>query len=303
MQVIELQNYGDASQLRLSERPKPTPGQGQVVVRIKATSLNPIDPTGASGRMRAMFPLDFPFVPGGDFSGIVDAVGADVSDVAVGDEVYGYSDAGGAYAEWIAVDAGRVALKPSLTHVEAAALALVGQTGMQAIEAAGVRAGQAVLVHGAGGAVGSVAVQYAHHLGARVIGTASVADTPRVLGYGAERVIARDTAFETEVQLANAVIDTVGGDVQARSFQVLRRGGVLVALNQPPSSEQADEHGVRAVMKSTDTSRASLESLRDLIERKLTAPIVGDVYSLKNVALGWEKFAAGEAKGKIVFEP
>jgi NADPH:quinone reductase-like Zn-dependent oxidoreductase len=147
MKAIQIKQYGDESLLETVDVAKPKAGTGQLVVRILATSFNPIDPKRTSGNMRQIFPLQFPFVPGGDFSGIVDSVGDDVEGFQPGDEVFGYSMAGGAYAEYIAIAANKVALKPkSLNHIESASLALVAQTALQMLDRSGVQKGQTVLI-------------------------------------------------------------------------------------------------------------------------------------------------------------
>ena len=302
MRTIELSNYGDASKLHLVDRPTPEPASGGVLVRVAATSLNPIDPTRASGVLRQAFPLEFPFVPGGDFSGVVAAVGEGVAGVGVGDAVWGYSDAGGAYAEYIAVEAGRIAPRPAdLSDVEAAALALVGQTGMQAVDEAGLVAGRTLLVTGAGGAVGGVAVRYAALLGVNVVAQAGPSEKDRLLAAGAATVIDRDTPLDTLDREADAVVDLVGGNVQTAAFATLRRGGTLVALNQPPSAEKAAERGVRALFKSTDTSTRSLDAVRALVDAGKLAPVAITQFSLADVAQAWRARADGSLKGKAVF--
>jgi NADPH:quinone reductase len=191
MKAIQIKGYGGEEQLELVDVPQA--GNEQVVVRIAATSFNPIDPKRTSGDMRQVFPLQFPFVPGGDFSGVVDSVGADVEGLKPGAEVFGYSMAGGAYgayAEFIVINADKVAPKPKrLNHVEAASLALVAQTALQMLDRAGAQKGQTILIHCAGGAVGSVAVQVAHRRGLTVFGTASASSLDRVKKIGADRVI------------------------------------------------------------------------------------------------------------------
>lgn len=302
MKAIQLQTYGGPEALRVSEIAIPHPAPGQVLVKVWATSLNPIDPIRASGALKATFPLRFPFVPGGDFSGVVDAVGEGVTGWRPGDAVYGHSIMGGAYAERIAVDGNWLEKKPSnLTHVEAAAIAVVGQTAMQAVEATGLRAGQTILVHGAGGAVGGIAVQLAHRAGATVLATASAADAARVVSYGASTVLGRGEPIEAPVGGVDAVIDAVGGQLQNQLFAHIKPNGVLVALNQPPSQEEAERHGIRALMIRTETSRQSLSALRDLVEAGEVLPHVADTASLWHVEDVWRRYVRGALKGKIVF--
>jgi NADPH:quinone reductase-like Zn-dependent oxidoreductase len=301
MKAIQIKQYGGEEQLEMVEVAKPRAAAGQVVVRIAATSFNPLDPNRASGNMRQIFPLKFPFTPGGDFSGVVDSVGEDVREFQVGDEVIGYSMEGGAYAEFIAIDAQKVALKPkSVDHIEAASLALVAQTAIQMLDRAGVEKGSTVLIQGAGGAVGSVVVQVAHERGATVIGTASAGSLERVKRYGADRVLDYAAApFEKSVKDVDAVLDTVGGPVQQRSYAVLKQGGSLVAINQPPSEEEAKKHHVKASMLVTETSTGSLQKVTAMIDTGKIKPFVGKVYPLSDVAEAWRY--APSIEGKTVF--
>jgi NADPH:quinone reductase-like Zn-dependent oxidoreductase len=146
MKAVVLQDFGGPEKLKWKETPRPVPGPGQVLIRTAATSLNPVNLKRASGTMRQFFPVEFPFIPGGDFSGVVEETGEDVTAFHIGDEVFGYSFAGGAYAEFLAADTNVMAPKPaSLSHEETASLALVAQTALQALEEAGLRSGQTVL--------------------------------------------------------------------------------------------------------------------------------------------------------------
>jgi NADPH:quinone reductase-like Zn-dependent oxidoreductase len=303
MKAIQIQQYGGAEQLEMVEIPKPKAVAGQVVVRILATSFNPIDPKRASGVMRQVLPLEFPYTPGGDFSGVIDSVGPEVESFTVGDGVFGYSPEGGAYAEFIAVDAHKIARKPqSVGHEEAASLAVVAQTALQMIERAGLRKGQTVLIQGAGGAVGGIAVQIAHRLGAIVIATASAASLDRVRGYGADQVIDYvATRFADVVKDVDAVLDTVGGEVQHLSFGVLKPGGVLVAISQPPAPEEAVKHQVNASMLLTEVSTRNLESVAGLVDAGEIQPCIGKLYPLKFVAEAWRGWPSAHVQGKIVF--
>jgi NADPH:quinone reductase-like Zn-dependent oxidoreductase len=304
MKAIEIKQYGGEEQLEMVDVSPPKAGRGQLVVRVLATSYNPIDPKRASGAMRQIFPLQFPFVPGGDFSGVVDSVGEGVEGFRPGNEVFGYSMAGGAYAEYIAIDEDKVALKPkSLNHIESASLALVAQTALQMLDRSGVQKGQIVLIHGAGGAVGGVAVQVAHHRGVTVIGTAAAESLQRVKEYGADQVIDYAASpFEKSVRSVDAVLDTVGGDVQQRSFGVLKPGGVLVAITQPPSEEQAAKYHVTASMLVTEVTSASLRTVAQLGDAGEIKPCVGKVYPLSEVAKAWRESRSNQVEGKIVFK-
>jgi NADPH:quinone reductase-like Zn-dependent oxidoreductase len=303
MKSIQVRDYGNEEQLQLTETPRPEPGPKQVLVRIVATSFNAVDPKRVSGVMRQVFPLQFPFTPGGDFSGVVEAVGREVDSFRPGDEVFGYSMPGGAYAEYIAIDANKVALKPrSVGHVEAASLALVAQTALQMLDRAGVKSGQTILIHGAGGAVGSAATQIAHRRGVNVIATASARGMARVKANGASKVI--DYAaepFEKVVSNVDAVLDTVGGPVQQRSYAVIKPGGALVAITQPPTPNEAAKHNVNASFLITEVSTASLQTVAELIDSGQIKPLVAKIYPLAEVQEGWREAHSNPIEGKIVF--
>lgn len=303
MKAIELQDYGGPDRLVLVDRATPVPSGRQILVRVAATSVNPLDINRASGMLRAHFPLTFPFVPGGDFSGTVAGVGAGVTGFAVGDEVFGNAVEGGAYAGFIAVSAGKAAAKPAgLTHREAASLALVGQTAMQALDAAGIQDGQTLLVHGIGGAIGTIVAQLLRGRDVWLIGTASAQDRDRLLAEGVALVVDRAERFEDRVGQVDAVIDGVGRDVQARSWAVLKPGGVLVALNQPPDKEEAERRGARAVMLFTNTTTQSLDRLRAAVEAGVVIPRVGGTYPLADTARAWAGIPSDRANGKTVID-
>jgi len=303
MKAMEIKQYGGPEQLVEADVPKPTAKPGQVVVRIFAASYNPMDTKQASGLMRQFLPVEMPFIPGTDFSGTIDSLGQGVAGFKVGDEVFGCAMSGGAYAEFVAVEADKAAYKPrTLGPVEADSLALVGQTAMQALEQAHLGAGQTILIHGAGGAVGGVAVQLAHQLGARVIASAGAESHARLLEYGADEVIDyKTTPFEAVAKDVNVVLDGIGGDVQNRSFSVLKPGGILVAISQPPSQENAAKHKVRAIMLNTSVTTASLQALAAKIDAGDIRPFVGRTYPLSAAAQAWTDVQSQHVEGKIVF--
>ena len=221
MKAIRIHEFGGPEQLRCEDAPVPQPGEGQVLVRVKAASVNPIDWKLASGAMQAFRPIELPWIPGGDFAGVVEAVGPGVTNVNTGDQVYGDTPSGGSYAELVAASADMIASQPpKLTAVEAASLPLAGQTAWQAIFDHGqLQAGQTILVHGAAGGVGGYAVQFARWKGARVLATASAEDEEYVRTLGADVVIDyRATRFESVARDVDLVLDLIGGDTQERSF-------------------------------------------------------------------------------------
>ena len=304
MKAIQINQYGGEDLLKMVDVPQAKAGKDQVLVRIEATTFNPIDQKLTSGNMRQIFPVPFPFIPGADFSGVVDSVGEGVKDFKRGDEVFGSPSAGGAYAEYIAIDADKVALKPKkLNHFESASLALVAQTALQMVDRANVQKGQTVLIQGASGAVGSIAVQEAHRRGATVIATAAASSFERLKEYGADRVIDYKTErFQDYARNVDAVLDAVGGDVQQRSFSVLKPGGVLVSIVQPPSEEEAAKHGVKASMFSTERTSANLRKIAQLADAGEIKPYVGKIYPLADVAKAWRDARSGQIEGKLVFQ-
>jgi NADPH:quinone reductase-like Zn-dependent oxidoreductase len=233
MKALRIHDYGAA--LQMEEIPAPTAGAGQVLVENHFTSMNGVDPGRAFGFLRQVFPLEFPWIPGGDIAGRVAAVGAGVTGFAVGDEVFGYTRAGGAYAEFNLADAASLAHRPATIRVEqAAAIALVGQTAMQMLELAKVSAGSTLLILGGAGGVGSLAVQLAKNAGVHVIITARQSQAGALRELGAERVINYSLEGLEDVRPLDAVLNLVGGDTVARSYALVKPGGVAVTSNRPP---------------------------------------------------------------------
>ncbi len=270
MKVIRIHEYGGPEQLRYEDAPVPQLASGQVLVRVQAASINPIDYKLAAGAFRQMMPFNFPWIPGGDFSGIVEAVGTDVTTVKRGEAVYGDSPGGGAYAELVAASASMVAPRPGkLGPVEAASVPLAAQTAWQGLFDHGhLQRSQSVLIHAAAGGVGSFAVQLAHWKGARVLATASAANGEYLRSLGADLVIDyKATRFESVAKEVDVVLDLAGGDTQQRSFGVLKPGGYLISGVQPPSQEEAARHKVLAQMMHMQASTRGLMQLAELWTR------------------------------------
>src|SRR5215831_17569987 len=232
MKAVLLTGHGGPEMLRYGDAPDPTAAPGEVVVDIYAASVNAADYKvrrggGTYGNIR------FPHILDRDFSGVVSAVGGEVTDLAVGDAVFGVTEQGveGAYAEKIAIKATIIARKPDrLGHAEAAAMGLTSLTALWAIEdTARLKSGETILIQGGAGGVASFGIQLAKHLGATVITTASAGNHAYVLSLGADRVIDYNAEdFATAVSNCDVVFDTVGGDVRAGCYAVLRPGGRLV---------------------------------------------------------------------------
>jgi NADPH:quinone reductase-like Zn-dependent oxidoreductase len=305
MKAIRVQNYGGPEQLRREDAPVPEPSEGQVLVRVQAASVNPIDYKLASGMFRDRMPLHFPWIPGGDFCGVVEAVGPGVTTPRRGEAVYGDSPGGGAYAGFVAASANMVAPRPGkLNPVEAASVPLAGQTAWQGLFDHGqLERGHAVLIHAAAGGVGTFAVQLAHWKCARVLATASAANAEYVRSLGADEVIDyRATPFESVARDLDLLLDLVGGETQRRSFAVLKPGGRLVSAVQPPPGEEAARHNVRAVVFHMHPSTQSLEQLAELLDAGTLRTVVTHTYPLMQAQDAWRQILSGHTRGKIVLE-
>lgn len=306
MKAVLLMGHGGPEMLSYGDAPDPIAGPGEVVVDIHAASINAADYKVRLGKGRYHL-TRFPHILGRDFSGVVSAVGAGVADLAVGDEVFGVTEQGkeGAYAEKIAVNAAIVAPKPiRLGHVEAAAMALTSLTALWALEdTARLRAGETILIQGGAGGVAGVAIQLAKYLGVRVITTASASNHDYVRGLGADRVIdyqAED--FTTVVRDCDVVFDTVGGDVQVRSYAVLKPGGRLVWIAPAPDGFKPTRKDVETLRPAVARDRAHLERMLALLEQGAVWPPAIARFKLTEAADAHRVSEGRHLRGKLVFE-
>ena len=305
MKAIRLPAFGAAELLELQDVPTPVAGPRQLLVRVIAAGVNPVDWKIRSGALAALFPVKTPATLGWDAAGIVAATGAEVHGFAPGDAVFFFADFahGGTHAEFVAVDADQVALKPrTVSFAEAAAIPTPALAAWRAvIEIADVKPGQKVLVHGAGGPLGSVAAQLARQAGAHVIATAGDASIAIARATGAADVINyQRQAFETLVRDVDVVIDTVSGAVQEASWSTLKRGGILVATAQPPSAERAAAAGVRARMLQTPPSGATLAKIAERVDAGQLRVAVSHEFALADAARAHRLGESGQIRGKIV---
>lgn len=307
MQAVRFHSYGSPEVLVLEEVPRPQVGAAEVLIRVHAAGVNPLDWKVRAGHVKEWLQHRFPLIPGWDVSGVVEAVGPDVSAFKVGDDVIGMLDfmRNGAYAEYVAAGTKNLALKPtSLDHVRAAAVSLAALTAWQSLfEVAGLKSGQTLLIHAAAGGVGHYAVQLAKWRGARVIGTASASNESFLKELGADVVIDyRKTRFEDEVHEVDVVLDLIGGDTQQRSWQVLRKGGILVATLGISSPEAAAAHGVRGEGILVHPDAAQLTQIAALIDAGDLKPAVTNVLPLAQAARAHELSQTGHVRGKIVLK-
>ncbi len=304
MKAIQYTAFGKSDVLKLNQVDKPVIKEDEVLVKVKATTVNPLDIKIRSGNMQKMMAVELPFIPGSDASGTVEAVGANVTRIKVGDEVFG-TTFGGSYAEYMAMKENNIALKPAnISFNEAVALAVPFGTAYSVlIEKGELKAGEKVLIHGAAGAVGGVMVQIAKALGAYVIATASAEGVEIAKTFGADEVIDYKTQdFTRLVKDADMVADTVGGETQNKSFEVLKKGGRLISIVMPPSVELAQKYEVAAQFVSSVPSYKKLEYGLQLFAQGKIKASVAKTLKLEEAAKAQDLVTAGGINGKVVLE-
>jgi NADPH:quinone reductase-like Zn-dependent oxidoreductase len=304
MKAVLLMGNGGPDMLRYGDAPDPTAGPGEVVVDIHAASVNAADYKVRLGGAH-YGNIHFPHILGRDFSGVVSTVGAGVTDFAVGDAVFGVTDQGieGAYAEKIAIAAAIIARKPDrLSHVEAAALGLISITALWAIEdTAQLKAGQTILIQGGAGGVAGFAVQLGKHLGATVITTASASNQAYVRSLGADRVIDYHKEDFTAVgPICDVVFDTVGGDVRAGCYAVLKPGGKLVWIAPAPEGFRPTRDDVETLRPNVLRDRAHLERMLALLDKGAVRPPPITRFKLADAAKAHQISEGRHLQGKLV---
>jgi NADPH:quinone reductase-like Zn-dependent oxidoreductase len=300
MKAGRIHCFGPPNAIVIDEIPRPVPGKDELVVRVAAAGVGPWDALIREGK--SVVQPSLPIILGSDLAGFVDSVGAGVVQFKPGDEVFGVTNKQfcGGYAEYAVASVQMVAERPrSLSFVEAPSVPVVAVTAYQMLfDSAQMKAGQAVLIHGAAGNVGAYAVQLAKQAELQVFATAGPADLDYVRGLGAEVVVNYQTAkFEDAVPPVDAVLDTVGGETQHRSFRVLKPGGILVSSVSPPPQSA----GFRSVFLLVDVTAARLSTLARLLDGRKLIPEVGTVLPLEEARVAHEMLAgAPHKRGKIV---
>jgi NADPH:quinone reductase-like Zn-dependent oxidoreductase len=306
MKAVRLERYGNEDVVELAEVQRPKPSADQVLIKVKAAGVNPVDWKIRDG-LGELFGLKPPLVLGCEVAGTVEAVGSGVNDLALGDEVYAYLGAHtGGYAEFVAAPASEFVRKPKQIDFDIAASVPVGAlTAWQGIFDHGkLASGQRILITGASGAVGSMAVQLAKVKGAYVVGTGSGRNEKFVRGLSVDEFIDyKKATFEEEVSNVDVVFDTVGGDTQEQAFQTLKRGGSLVSTVNPPSEEKAKELSVTGAMVFMMPKADQLAEINRLVESGKLKVRVATVLPLEEVKKAHQLSASGHADGKIILRP
>lgn len=305
MKAAFFMKNGGPEVLQYGDVPDPVAGPGQVLVDVHAASVNGADWKVRSGAYRPI--TNFPYVMGRDFSGVVSALGAGVTDLKVGDPVFGVVEQvdDGCYAEKVAIKGSIVAKKPdSLGHVEAASLALIGLTALVSIEdTLKLKKGETILIQGGAGGVASFGIQVARHIGARVITTASAANHDYVRKLGADQVIDYNKEdFTNAVSGVDAVFDTVGGDVVTRSFAVLKPGGRLASVGAGANAPVSPRSDVQSLRPKVGRDRAHLERILELVRRGAVKVPEIKVYKLSEAAEAHRVSEGRHLRGKLVFK-
>ncbi|MDO7188090.1 NADP-dependent oxidoreductase [Acinetobacter baumannii] len=327
MKAAYISRYGTINDVQIGEQPKPSIKKNTVLVKIHATSINPLDLRVVEGEFKAILPLKFPFILGNDFAGTVVQIGENVTNFKVGDEVYARTDLSGSFAEYTLVEESSLSLKPkNLSMEQAAALPLVALTSWQAlVEIAKVKAGQKVLIHAGSGGVGSIAIQLAKSLGATVATTTSAKNSGWVKELGADIIIDYKTMnFEQEIKDYDVVLDTQGGKTLEKSLDVLKRGGRLISISGPPDHafaeainpnwflkcvipmlswsirHKAKKLGITYSFLFMQPNGQHLSKITELVEAGKIAPVIDQSYDFVQIKEALQYVNTGRSKGKVV---
>ena len=303
MKAVVAHEYGAPEVLKFEEVPRPEPKEDEVLVRVIASGVNPADPLTLSGKYAREFGTHLPLIPGYDIAGVVEKTGAKVTNLKAGDAVYGYPTFGGGWAEYVTVKQWEVAAKPkTLNFAEAAAVPMGALTAWQAlVDTAQLHPGQTILVHGGSGGVGSFAVQIAKTRGARVIATASTANQDLLKQLGADVAIDyTKTRFEDVAKDVDAVLDPVGKETLARSYGVVKKGGIVMSLVARPDPVELEKRGIRGAAISVHPDAEDLAEIARLIDAGKIKPVVTEVLPLSEAIAAQRQAETHHTRGKLV---
>lgn len=310
MKAIILKGFGGVEKLVMADLPMPEISENEVIVKVKAIGINPIDIKTRKGKGLAGALKDFdPLIPGWDISGIIAGTGEKVNSFIKGDEVFGminFPGHGKAYSEYVAVPENHLALKPSnISHEEAAAASLAALTAWQVLKyKAGIKKGDKVLIHSAAGGVGHYAVQMAKYLGAWVAGTASEKNKGFVLNLGADCYIDYEKEnFEDLLQNMDFVLDTIGDEYTVRSFKVLRPGGTIICIPSGTSENitaQAFERGLKGYHFRVQSDGSHMKEIAEMLEEGKIKSFISGIFRFDNIQAAHLQIETGRTQGKIV---
>src|SRR6266536_2750941 len=303
MKAVVAHEYGAPDVLKFEQVPRPEPKDDEALVRVIASGVNPADPLTLSGKYAKEFGTHLPLIPGYEIAGVVEKTGANITKLKVGDAVYGYPTFGGGWADYVTVKEWEVAAKPkSLNLVEAAAVPMGALTAWQSlVDVAKLQPGQTILIHGGSGGVGSFAIHIAKARGARVIATASTANQDLLKQLGADVAIDyTKQKFEEIAHDVDLVLDPVGRDTLARSYGVVKKGGIVVTLVSRCDEAELKKHEIRGASLSSHPDAAELSEITKLIDDGKIKPIVSQVLPLTDAPKADAQAATHHTRGKIV---
>ena len=305
MKAVVIHEYGGPDVLKYEDIPRPEPKDDQLLIRVIAAGVNPVDGMIRSGMFDREGSRAFPIILGGDVAGVVEKVGSKVTKLKAGDPMFAYVslDNSGGYAQYALVPEREAAPKPkSLTYGEAAAVPIVAMTAWQAlVDTAKLSAGQTVLIHGGSGGVGSFAIQIAKARGAKVIATASTANQDFLKQLGADLAIDyTKQKFEDVAKDVDVVLDSIGGDTLARSYGVVKTGGIIVSLVARPKESELQKHSIRGAALNVEPNSAELAEIGKLIDDRKIKVIVSQTFPLSEAMKAQQQVATGHTRGKIV---
>lgn len=299
--AIRFHEYGGSDKLALETVPTPALKAGEILIEVHYAGVNPIDWKMRSGFLRDYMPIQLPFTPGIDVSGVVVEVGPGVTGLKRGQAVFGIANGG--YAQYAVAGEGDVVPKPEgLSFETAATVPLAALTAWKAVEDSGAREGLTVVIQGAAGGVGLFAVQFAKIKGARVIGTASEDNLTFVKSLGAEKAIDyKNGSLEDDVRKADIIIDLVGGESLERAYGQLKEGGTLVTIAGRISEEKARSRGIRAIASGRG-STGLLAGIAEMLAKKTIHAEVGRIYSLAQAREAQDRSQTGHGRGRILLK-
>lgn len=307
MKAIVIHAFGEPEVLKYEDAPRPEPKEDEILIRVMAAGVNPVDASIRGGSMKRFLGEKLPLILGMDVAGVVEKTGAKITKFKAGDPIYAYlsfKEQGG-YAEFAIAKEDETALKPkTITYENAAAVPLAATTAWQAlVDTAKIDKGQTVLIHGGSGGVGHFAIQIAKARGAKVIATASTPNQDLLKELGADQTIDYTTAkFEDVVKDVDVVLDAVRGDTLGRSYGVVKKGGIIVSITGQPDQAECEKRGIRGASLMAHPDAKVLEELAQLIDEKKIKPVVSQVLPLAEAAIAHEQIATRHTRGKIVLK-